>query len=186
MIKISLSLGIYTVSREFVDQVRASLPACVVCNKPSGYVDLDGRPSHMVCADESGEERRQAKIESRGGNVARSAGLRDLGAVMRQADEYAVLSPQQRREATLRHIHRNDPPGPRSPELIARMSERSVYDLRDVRVDVFSRDGSSELINRARRAVELGYYPVAGRDQARVMEHVDHLLRAQDQCGLAV
>lgn len=44
-------------------------------------------------------------------------------------------------------------------------------------MDVFSRDGSSELINRARRAVELGYYPVAGRDQARVMEHVDHLLR---------
>jgi hypothetical protein len=77
----------------------------------------------------------------------------------------------------LRHIHRNDPPGPRSPELIARISERSVYDLRDVRVDVFSRDGSSELINRARRAVELGYYPVAGRYQARVMEHVDHLLR---------
>jgi hypothetical protein len=79
-------------------------------------------------AARSGDRPRSKAV---GGNVARSAGLRDLGAVMRQADEYAVLSPQQRREATLRHIHRNDPPGPRSPELIARMSERSVYDLRE-------------------------------------------------------
>lgn len=99
----------------------------------------------MVCAGESSEDKRQAKIRSRAGKVATNAGMRHLGEVMREVEANAVdqRTPAERRAATMAHIHRNDPHGRRSPELIARMSERSVYDLRDVRVDVFSRDGNS-------------------------------------------
>lgn len=173
----------YTVSREFLDQVRAVLPACVHCNKPSGYVDMDGRPSHMVCSGESSEAKREAKIKSRNGKVARNAGALDLALVMRQAEENAVTVTdqrtfEQRRADTMRHINRGRPPGPRAPELISRMSEREIYDLRDVRVSL-DRGGDRELIDRARRAVDLGYFPVDGRDQERIQDHVDHLLRRQ-------
>jgi HK97 family phage major capsid protein len=186
----------FTATGGFVDQVRAVSPACVVCNRPSGYVDLEGNPSHAICAGESSEAKRAAKIKrikARGGRIAPDAGNRDLAVVMREVEKHSQgpraeieKSPAERRTETMRHIHRNDPPGPRAPELISRMTERQTYDLSDVRVDPYGRD-DSEVINRARRAVELGYYPVASRDQERVQDHIDRLLRRQNsrdwQCG---
>jgi hypothetical protein len=39
-----------TATSRFVDTVRAILPACVFRNRPSGYVDIDGNPSHAMLA----------------------------------------------------------------------------------------------------------------------------------------
>lgn len=68
--------------------------------------------------------------------------------------------------------------GSHAPQLISRMTERQVYDLSQVRVDAFNPGRHNpEIVNRARRAIELAYFPAAGRDQERVREHVDGLLR---------
>jgi HK97 family phage major capsid protein len=183
----------FTVSREFMDSVRATLPACVVCGKPSGYVDLEGRASHMVCSGESSEERLNSKLESRGGKIAADAGARDLGVVVREAAENAegprhalseTRSPEQlraERAETMAWLHRNDRPARRSPELISRMREADVYDLRSIRTDPMNRDAlRGELVDRARRAVDLGRYPTASRDQERVQAHIDDLLQRND------
>jgi HK97 family phage major capsid protein len=85
----------------------------------------------------------------------------------------------QRRAETMAHIRKGQPRGPRAPELISRMSEREVYDLRDVRVDPYGRD-DSEVINRARRAVDLADFPTA-RDQEAAKDHIDRLLLRHDQ-----
>src|SRR5215216_1513797 len=80
----------YTVSREFLDSVRAVLPACVVCNKPSGYKDMEGRWSHQICSDEGYAAKREAKayfLRTRGRNVASDAGPLDLDVIMRKAEE---------------------------------------------------------------------------------------------------
>jgi HK97 family phage major capsid protein len=184
----------YTVSREFLDQVRAVLPACHICNKPSGFKDMEGRWSHQVCAGESSSEKREAKaalIRTRGRNVASDAGPVDLGVVMRKVEEQSAgpravvereKSPAERHAETMRHIRATDPPpARRSAELISRMSERDVFDLSRVRVDPMDRNAlRGELIDRARRANDLAHYPTAGRDQERVQDHIDNLLRRSD------
>jgi HK97 family phage major capsid protein len=61
------------------------------------------------------------------------------------------------------------------------MSERDVYDLSRVSTDPTNRDAlRGELIDRARRANDLAHYPTASRDQERVQEHIDDLLRRSD------
>jgi HK97 family phage major capsid protein len=186
----------FTVSREFLDSVRAVLPACYVCNKPSGYKDLEGRWSHQICAGETSEEKREAKqamIRTRGRNVASDAGPLDLAVVMREAAERSAgpraVADQEtgdfesRREADLRHIRSvsYSKPARKSPELISRMSERDVYDLNRVRTDPMDRGAlRGELIDRARRAVDLGKFPTAGRDQEAAQQHIDQLLCRDD------
>jgi HK97 family phage major capsid protein len=89
-----------------------------------------------------------------------------------------------RRKATLAHIRATNygsKPSRKAPELISRMTEREVFDLARVRVDPMNRDAlRGELIDRARRANEISHYPTAGRDQERVQEHIDDLLRRSD------
>jgi HK97 family phage major capsid protein len=61
------------------------------------------------------------------------------------------------------------------------MTEREVYDLARIRTDPMNPDAlRGELIDRARRANDLAEYPAAGRDQARVQDHIDQLLRRAD------
>jgi len=69
----------------------------------------------------------------------------------------------------------------RAPQLVSRMTERDVYDLSAVRVDPFNPGApNAELINRARRAAEISFYPAAGRNQEDAQDHVDELLRRGD------
>jgi HK97 family phage major capsid protein len=180
-----------TVTSGFLDRARGVLPACVVCNKPSAYVDLDGQPSHQICSGESTERKRRAKLAARGYVVRTSSGQRDLASVLREVEKHAAgpravidqgKTFEQRRAETMAHIRSTQPPpARRSPELIAGMTERSVYDLGSIRTDPTKPDAlRGELIDRARRANDLAHYPTAGRDQERVQDHVDWLLRRTD------
>jgi hypothetical protein len=82
----------YAVTRDFkatqgfLDQVRGVAQACIVCNRPSGYRDVDSNWSHAICADEGSEAKRQAKITAQGGKVAPDAGPVDLDVVTRMAE----------------------------------------------------------------------------------------------------
>jgi HK97 family phage major capsid protein len=199
----------FTVSRQMLDALRGVLPPCVVCGRPSAYRDFDGQWSHQVCSGESSARKRDLKFAARNGKIADDAGqsdLSDLVVIMREAEESAlaerrtearpakqasagprvvidrVKSPAERmaeRAELMAHIRRGDPRKSRSPELIKRMTEREVYDLRDVRTDAYGRD-DSEVINRARRAVDLSDFPTA-RDQEAAKDHIDRLLRRHDQ-----
>ena len=105
-------------------------------------------------------------------------------------DHEKTISDLEKRDAQMRELIK-DPKntetsrswegGHRSPQLISRMQEREVYDLSEMRVNPFSPMASTpELIQRARRAAEISYFPAAGRDQERAQAHVDQLLRRGD------
>jgi hypothetical protein len=173
----------HTVKREFTEKFRGVLPACIYCDRPAAYVDVNGNPAHSVCADESSDTRLRPKIEARGGKIAANAGHRDLSELLvvveRQsagprAEIQAAPSREVRDHARIAHtVTRIDRT---SPEFIARMSERDVYDLNRIQVDPFDQKGTQQIVDRARRAVDLAYFPAA-RDQAEVKDHIDKLLR---------
>jgi hypothetical protein len=77
----------YTVNSAFVDRFRGILPACIHCNRPSAYRDLDGNWSHAICAGEGSEEKRAAKVAARGGKIAPNAGMRDLDGLMSELEK---------------------------------------------------------------------------------------------------
>jgi hypothetical protein len=136
-----------------MDAARASLPACVVCNKPSAYRNLDCNWSHQYCARGSSEEQLLAKIASRRGKVAANAGPSDLGGVMRDIEKHSSTRNAQSPTTVARGNG-----GSRSPEFIARMSERDIFDLDRIRVDVLDpAHGSRELVDRARSTNDLAF-----------------------------
>lgn len=73
---------------------------------------------------------------------------------------------------------------PRATPLVRNMAESEVYDLSSVRFNPLSpASGQGEMVERARRAVELANFPAVdhvGGDEARAKTHVDKMLRRSD------
>lgn len=66
------------------------------------------------------------------------------------------------------------------PQLIARMSEREVFDMNAVRVNPFNPTGAAgEIRERALRANDLLHYAHPSVDQARAKGHVEALIRRE-------
>jgi HK97 family phage major capsid protein len=67
----------------------------------------------------------------------------------------------------------------RQAELIRRLTEADVYDLDRLRIDEADPSpGTRDMIDRARRAVDLADFPAA-RDQAAAQDHIDKLLTSK-------
>jgi HK97 family phage major capsid protein len=73
---------------------------------------------------------------------------------------------------------------PRATPLVRNMSESEVYDTSTVRFNPMNpTSGQTELVERARRAVELAHFPAVehvGGDEARAKAHVEKLLKRGD------
>jgi HK97 family phage major capsid protein len=173
----------FMATRGFVDLVRGVANACGICNRPSGYKDVDGNWSHAICADEGSEASRAAKIAARGGKIAPDAGPIDLAAVMRMA-ERSSAGPRAELAWTGTKPHdlsiTYNPKAGRTAELIKRMTARDVYDLRELTTNPFDPAVRRHLISRARRALDLADFP-ATHDQAAAKDHIDKLLRRSDR-----
>jgi HK97 family phage major capsid protein len=177
----------FTATRGFLDQVRAVSPACHICGKPSGYKDLERRWSHQICADEGSTVKRAAKIAAltaRGGKIPRDAGEVDLEVVTRMVERNsegprAALKREQPRDLS---VTRNSDPlnQVRRAQLIKLANERDIYDLGGMASNPFNPSGKREVVDKARRAVDLADLPTA-RDQAAAKDHIDKLLCRSDR-----
>jgi HK97 family phage major capsid protein len=83
---------------------------------------------------------------------------------------------------TIKDIDRKPPaPSTSAPHVINRMSERAVYDTSTLYANPMNpADENRQMVDRAKRAVELAEFPTV-RDQDAVRDHLDHLLRRNDQ-----
>ncbi len=179
-------------------------PACIVCGKPSTYVDIDGRQSHESCSGESSDARRAAKIASRGGRVSPRWSNADETRAITRTGPPPTFTPLTAAERSRRYRARKaghdvprSRPGPKPADWsdLAKVGEAAGRELAEIInsrsmpwAEALERLGVSRDPQRNRdRVSAVQSRRKADRDEAarRVGQLAGAILKARRQCTLA-